>query len=135
MEHNKIVQQKDHIILPKATLGRQVDGLIPVFPPIFIGPFFLRFPAFRHSVTADLYAGFAFGGGGAAADMFDKGTLEGVRVELARGQNGWHGHNYGPPCDHKIQRVSKQKGALCSRVPLLPNFFVYLCYRHGPSQN
>ena len=93
MEHNKIVQQKDHIILPKATLGRQVDGLIPVFPPIFIGPFFLRFPAFRHSVTADLYAGFAFGGGGAAADLFDKRALERIRMKLARRQNSWHRHN------------------------------------------
>ena len=92
MEHNKIVQQKDHIILPKATLGRQVDGLIPVFPPIFIGPFLLLFPAFRHGIAGHFFATFARGGGG-AADMFDKGAFKRIWVELARRQNGWHRHN------------------------------------------
>ena len=76
-----------------AKLGRQVDGLIPVFPPIFIDSFFLRFPAFRHSVAADLYAGFAFSGGGAAVDILHKGAFECVWMELARRQNGWHRHN------------------------------------------
>ena len=73
-------------------LGRQVDGFVPVFPPIFIDSFFLRFPTLRHSIAGHFHAGFACGGR-SAADPLNKGTIKQIRVKLACRKNCWHRHD------------------------------------------